>query len=1031
MTWGKRIKQAAEEAFVRPEFPVAEVDWKRVVTVDFESFWSAEFTLKKLSTSEYVRDPRFKAQMVGIKIGDKPTKVYTGAAIKRELQKINWTTHSMLAHNCVPGHTEVLTREGWKQIKDVPTTKEIMQWDPQSEALTWCTPLAKIKNRATELYTWDTNFHRGSYTPGHRMYFQTPDTSDRWQVDTAENVAGRSMNNVYVPLSGYYAGSCDDAISIDEARLMEAIRADGSWMITDGLFFGAQFNLRKPRKIERLKELCAPLGVELFGPDEHGRISIRRTQTEVVTKLHALLTDAKIYDLWLLEQPLEVRDALLSELMFWDGHDTGKKGFSWSTASYTTAQTIETVAHLSGWRLSGAWRDNTRGYNAFNPDATLFVATISKTSRAKLVVKPTLEKFTGSVYCFTVPTGAFLIRSGGRICVTGNCAFDGFILSHHYGIVPSKYYDTLSMARGLHSNEIGASLNDVAGHYHKGSKLDGVLETTKGVLTWSKELIAKVTPYCAQDVDLTHEIFKEMHWKMPADEMDLIDLTIRMFCDPVLEVDIPRVQAEYEREIERRKKMFFEAVSPQDYELGGKLYDEKDHKKSLIKGPAERALEGEERQMHIIKRVIGNNVKFSDLLRDEGVAPPMKPSPAYIKLSQAEKAEVEEEDKWVYAFSKDDIKFNAIPNDVESWGAGLRTKELVRRQKRLQTLVDCRLAVKSTTNITRAERFLTAGADGMKLPVGYSYYRAHTGRWGGNNKMNMQNLTRGGELRLSILAPKGHQLCVVDSGQIEARVNGWLWGQKDLMEAFRVADKWDEKKDGVARGNNRDAYCRFADLVYGREITKEDKTERFVGKVCVLGLGYQMGAPKFQLTLAKGALGGPPVDFELDECRDIVQKYRRKNHAIVRGWEKCNEIIKDMAGGRAGQHGPIGWGKGVLYLPNGMTMKYPDLKSAIGETGWEEWSYKSGEGRSKIYGGLLCENIVQALARIIIGWQMLQINKKYRAVMTTHDEVVAMPKTAQAGACYDYMMKVMSTPPAWCSTIPLNCEGGWAANYSK
>ena len=114
-----------------------------------------------------------------------------------------------------------------------------------------------------------------------------------------------------------------------------------------------------------------------------------------------------------------------------------------------------------------------------------------------------------------------------------------------------------------------------------------------------------------------------------------------------------------------------------------------------------------------------------------------------------------------------------------------------------------------------------------------------------------------------------------------------------------------------------------------------------------------------------------------------------------------------------------------------MALKYPDLKKSMGDKGWEEWTYQAKDQRKKIYGGLLCENIVQALARIIVGWQMLQISRKYRVVMTTHDEVVAMPKAAQADACIKFMAKWMSTPPAWCSDIPLNCEGGYDDNYSK
>lgn len=192
-----------------------------------------------------------------------------------------------------------------------------------------------------------------------------------------------------------------------------------------------------------------------------------------------------------------------------------------------------------------------------------------------------------------------------------------------------------------------------------------------------------------------------------------------------------------------------------------------------------------------------------------------------------------------------------------------------------------------------------------------------------------------------------------------------------------------------------------------------------------------MGAPKFQMTLAKGALGGPPVFFSESECQDIVNKYRRANYKIADGWKICQQIIKDMATGRVGRYWPISWEKEKIWLPNGMSLKYPDLRCAISEKGWEEWSYQAGDTRSKIYGGLLCENIVQALARIIVAWQMLQIDKKYRIVMTTHDEAVALPKTREAQKCFEYMTKIMSTPPSWCSDIPLNCEGGFAENYSK
>lgn len=920
-----------------------------------------------------------------------------------------------------------------------------------------------------------------------------------------------------------------------------------------------------------------------------------------------------------------------------------------------------------------------------------------------------------------------------------NVQFDGFILSHHYGVVPAKYYCSLSMARGLHSNEIGAGLDEVAQFYGLAGKLKGNLEKMKGLRY--KDLVAQKlydqgAEYCGVDVDIMGEIFKQMVPKMPRDEIDLVDLTCRMFCDPVLEVDIPRVQAEYDREVGRRVEMLTSLIDT-------KLHEH------VLKTKAEKALTGQERAITITKKVVGSGEMFANLLRAEGIEPPRKVSPAWIKKPKDERTD---EDKYTYAFAKDDEKFINLPDNIEALSTGLNLarvadlKKLTARQDRVRALVECRLAVKSTTNVTRAERFLKAGANGMKLPVGYAYYRAHTGRWGGNNKMNMQNLTRGGELRLSILAAAAHVICTVDSGQIEARVNAWLWGQHDLLDAFRASDTWDKAR-GTARGDDRDAYCKFASLVYNREITTEDKTERFVGKVCVaegervltdrglipieqiskldrlwdglewvshdgvidqgikdvitydgltatpdhqvftedgriiplgqaasemarlqrtgaegrglwfcddhvvadtprkrlsvcqgalfpvgrhetglseqleerqdhfvsperaeasasfvrtgaqvrcdscavyqpdestlgqlrrpghqvplqdphgvcslgvcestppklrgsgdrqeeqrralqageleagnkdaehakpalfdvhsncqragahlglgkplladcdisprkggherradscrcakngggemqelalnrrasrvydianagpryrftvsgilvlncvLGLGYQMGWAKLQVTLAKGALGGPPVFFDDSTCKGVVNTYRRANNKIRDGWEKCNQIIADMAAGRTGSHGPISWEANTIWLPNGMCLKYPGLRQSENEdTGYMEWTYQSGAMRKKIYGGLLCENLVQALARIIVGTQMLWISKKHRVVMTTHDEVSTHVKKALGSKVLEFMQQTMKTPLEWCQDIPLNCEGGMDVNYSK
>lgn len=570
-----------------------------------------------------------------------------------------------------------------------------------------------------------------------------------------------------------------------------------------------------------------------------------------------------------------------------------------------------------------------------------------------------------------------------------NTLFDGFILSHHYGIVPKFYYDTLSMARALHRQDISASLNEVAQYYGVGNKLPDVLDKAKGVKDLKKEklLYDMMAEYCKTDVDLTFDIFKLMLEEFPHEEIRLIDQTVRMFCDPVLQVDIPRVEKELAREIQEKEDLILNTFGT---------------KTQLTK---ELLLHGREQTIETARKRIASNESFAAKLRKLGVKPPVKISPAWIKKAEEDR---NDDNKWAYAFSKTDLEFIEL---------------LEHRNPEVRNLVAARFAVKSTLNETRAERFLKAGADGAKLPVGYTYAAAHTLRWGGANKMNMQNLRRGSELRKSIIAPKGHKIVVVDSGQIEPRVNAWLWGQEDLLEDFRRQDS----------GKDRDVYCKFGDIVYGREINKTtDILERFVSKVCVLGLGYGMAGPKLQNTLALGTMG-PPVFIKASESNRLVSVYRRKQHKIVAGWQICNRIIEDMSTGREGSwKGVLNWEKNRVWLPNGMALKYPNLRRIKDEQFGTAWVYDRKGSPVKIYGSLLCENFVQALSRIIVAFQLLDIvDKGITVAMMTHDEIVSVVKTSLASISLNTSIAMMTRPLDWCPDLPLAAEGGFDDNYSK
>jgi hypothetical protein len=383
-----------------------------------------------------------------------------------------------------------------------------------------------------------------------------------------------------------------------------------------------------------------------------------------------------------------------------------------------------------------------------------------------------------------------------------------------------------------------------------------------------------------------------------------------------------------------------------------------------------------------------SNQKFAKLLEAAGATLPMKVSPSTGEMT--------------YAFAKSDLEFQELAKSPN---------------KKIAALCAARLRTKSTIGETRAVRFLEAGKDGMPLPIYLNYYGAHTGRWSGGNKLNLQNLPRGGELRRAILAAMGYAIVVADSSQIEARVLAWLAGEEWLVDAFRAG---------------RDIYSEFASEIYGRTITKENKLERFVGKVSILGLGYGMGAMKFDLTLRQGTMG-PPVALPDDMPAEIVQLYRRRNPKIVALWRKMDYIIFCMATGIEGTLGPISYGKGYIRLPNGMFLLYPDLQGTYDDRGrLTDASYANRRGRSKIYGGLLTENVVQALARVIIGEQMLAVDDaKIPIVTMSHDEIVALARLNQAEKVYQKMLKIMSTPPVWGRDIPLAAEGGWDVNYSK
>lgn len=460
------------------------------------------------------------------------------------------------------------------------------------------------------------------------------------------------------------------------------------------------------------------------------------------------------------------------------------------------------------------------------------------------------------------------------IAVAHNAVFDAGILSWRFGIRPYMWVDTLSLARAIDGLEVSGSLKACAERYKLGAKGDEVVNALgKRREDFTPEDLYRYGIYCRNDCDLTWELLRVYLAKTSPTELRVVDLTIRMFSEPVLELDLPLLE-QHLGEVRERKYELLQACEADP-------------------------------------ETLNSNPKFAELLRTLGVEPPTKTS-----LTTG---------KETFAFAKTD--------------EGL--KELLDHENELvQAVVAARLGTKSTLEETRTERFIEIAKRGS-LPVPLRYFAAHTGRWGGADKLNLQNLPRKGKLKQAIIAPAGHVIIDCDSSQIEARVLAWVAGQHDLVRAF--ADR-------------EDVYKIMASKIYRKPVDEISDRERFVGKTTILGCGYGMGGSKFRAQLKTFG-----VELELEECKSIITTYRDSYPSIPALWKQAWNCLNAVLEGRTSPFGvqpqAVYVGQGGFRLPSGYVLGYADLQKSqdqqIGDSGWwqGQFSYQTRNGRVKIYGG--------------------------------------------------------------------------------
>jgi DNA polymerase len=581
----------------------------------------------------------------------------------------------------------------------------------------------------------------------------------------------------------------------------------------------------------------------------------------------------------------------------------------------------------------------------------------------------------------------------GRTAVLAhNAQFDISILEWVYDSHPAFIFDTLSMGRALRGVEVGNSLAKLAldfGLQPKGTAVN----STDGLASISPEIERELAEYCAHDVYLCEEIFKRLVVGYPKSELRLIDMTLKMYTRPYLELD---------------HKMLIQALTEEG-----------------------EAREGLLQRLGIQEVELASNPKFANILQSLGVVAPTKVSKTTGKET--------------LALAKNDALFQALLNG---------------EREDVALLCEARLKVKSTTERTRAQRFLDISQRG-KLPVPLSYYGALSGRWTAakGSAINMQNLKRGSFLRKAIMAPEGYQLVVGDLSQIEPRVLAWLSDYQEMLDIFR---------------GGGDPYAAFGAQMFNISgLTKDSHPDlRQSAKSALLGCGYGLGWASFASQLLVGFLGAPPqryekafaktlgvdqeyaqrfIDWEdnvtkmleiphtctdqelLTHClaaKKIIDIYRATAHPVATFWDMCSGLIESsLYGGKVYKYKCLTFSKERIELPNGMSLLYPQLRREKDDKGRSQWVY--GPNATKLYAGKITNNVTQAVARIVMTDGMLRVTKKYPVVGTVHDEQIVLVPDDEVADAKTWVLEQMTMEPSYMPGIPLAADGGAHRRYGE
>lgn len=541
---------------------------------------------------------------------------------------------------------------------------------------------------------------------------------------------------------------------------------------------------------------------------------------------------------------------------------------------------------------------------------------------------------------------------------------DVFLVSHHAQfdlLILSHHFDVHPKRAGCTMSMARLMLGN-----HIGVSLDSVRAQFG--------LPSKITPYHAMDGRHWSDMDQNTRDQMAAGVIDEVDSKVVIF-RTLMERGFPPEELEI---VDTTIKMFTEPTLRGDTDILARVWqDEFVKKQNLLQ------------RLGVTEQQLQSADEFARLLQERGVEPQMKPG----------KPNADGSPKPIYAFAKTDPFMENLLGDED---------------EEIRALAEARLGIKSTLLQTRAETVGFMAQRGL-ICVYLRYAGAHTSRWSGGDGSNFQNWTNGSLINQSLIAPDGWLIVEPDASQIECRLLNFIARQDDKIDEFR---------------EGRDPYISVASEFYGFPVNKKDHPdERQLGKIVELQAGYMSGGEKIRATVR--IKSGGKLLLTSEEGKKARDSYRSTHPQVVQLWRDADMVLKRMLNWLSFDWGPmrvqcnVEAGTRRIILPNGIQLNYDTLELYVdSESGDKYFRLKTRKGWEKTYSGKLVENVIQALARVVVSQAMIRLKHRgFRIIMTKHDSIWMLVRDDEhLEENKRIIIEEMSREPDWLPGIPLAAE---------